>query len=144
VAENEIHVAAAPDAVWSVLAEPGLYADWVIGTKAVPRGDDSWPQVGSRLEYEIGAGPIGVGDRTIVLESEPPRLLVLRAEMKRLGAATIRIELTPAGHGTKIVMTEEPVEGALDLLHNPITDALLGRRNDIGLDRLRRLAEARA
>lgn len=142
MAENRIHVAAGPEAVWAVLSEPALFGEWVVGTKAVPRADETWPQPGSRLEYELGVGPIGVGDETIVVEAEEPRLLVLRAVLKRLGAATIRIELTPEGDGTLVVMKEEPVEGAIDLLHNPISDALLGKRNDVGLDRLRRLVEA--
>ena len=143
MAENRIRVGAGPDAVWAVLSDPALYGEWVVGTKAVPRADDAWPQTGSSLEYELGAGPIGVGDRTIVVESERPRLLVLRAELKLLGAATIRLELTPEEDGTLVVLQEEPVDGAMELLHNPASDALLGRRNDVGLDRLRRLAEAR-
>jgi hypothetical protein len=41
-------------------------------------------------------------------------------------------------------MDEDPVGGAIGFAHNPLSDAVLKRRNDLALDRLRRLAEARA
>jgi hypothetical protein len=50
--------------------------------------DLEWPQPGAELEYRLGAGPITIGDRTVVVESEPSRLLVLRAELRHLGPAT--------------------------------------------------------
>jgi uncharacterized protein YndB with AHSA1/START domain len=144
MARASIEVAAPPDAVWDVLADPAAYGDWVVGTKHVVRADGEWPDVGSALEYELGVGPIGVGDRTVVVEVDPPRLLVLRAELRRLGAATIRIELERRDDSTRIVMEEAPVEGVLDAVHNPLTDEALARRNDAALDRLRALAEERA
>jgi uncharacterized protein YndB with AHSA1/START domain len=144
MAQTSIEIEAPPDAVWSVLADAALYGEWVVGTQGVARADGSWPAVGAELDYELGIGPITVGDRTIVVESEPPRLLVLRAELKRLGAATIRLQLEPADAGTRVVMDEAPVEGAIEKVHTPLSDAALKERNDVALGRLKRLAEERA
>ncbi len=144
MARVEIDVAAPPEAVWDVLADPGAYGDWVVGTQNVTRADASWPEVGSALEYRIGIDPISLGDRTQVVEAVPPRLLVLRAELQRLGAAAIRLELEPAESGTHVVMDEEPVEGLASALHTRLSDAALKARCDVALGRLKRLAEARA
>src|SRR5919202_5793034 len=84
MARTEIEVAAPPEAVWSVLADAGAYGEWVVGTKNVARADAEWPEPGSALEYELGIGPISVGDHTVVVEAEPPRRLILRAELQRL------------------------------------------------------------
>lgn len=144
MAHVSIEVNAAREAVWSVLSDASLYGDWVVGTKNVARADAGWPQVGAALEYELGVGPIAIGDRTVVLESEPPRLLLLRAEFRRLGAAMIRLELEGDGAATRVLMDEGPVEGVVETLHTSLTDAVLKRRNRAALDRLKRLAEARA
>jgi uncharacterized protein YndB with AHSA1/START domain len=144
MAKTSTDTSAPPEAVWSVLCDPAAYGEWVVGTKEVVGADPDWPAVGTQLEYRLGAGPVGVGDRTTVLASEAPRLLVLRAQLSRLGGATIRIELERVGEGTRIHMDEEPVDGVLGAVHNPVADAALGWRNDAALDRLKRLAEDRA
>jgi uncharacterized protein YndB with AHSA1/START domain len=144
VGRAEIHVAAPPEAVWDVLADAEAYGEWVVGTQHVARADASWPEPGSALEYRIGAGPISVGDHTTVVEADPPRRLLLRAQFKHLGAFAIRLALEARDGGTHVVMEEEPVEGALETLHNPLSDAALAKRNDLALGRLKRLAEGRA
>jgi hypothetical protein len=143
MARTTIDIAASPDTARAVLSDADLYGESVVGTKEIVRADPEWPQPGAELEYRLGAGPITIGDRTVVVESEPSRLLVLRAELRHLGAATIRLD-EPAGAGTRVLMDEDPVEEAIGLAHNPLSDAALKRRNDLALDRLRRLAEARA
>jgi hypothetical protein len=40
-------MAAAPEAVWEVLADAGAYGDWVVGTKDVARADANWPEPGA-------------------------------------------------------------------------------------------------
>src|SRR3954452_10905275 len=140
----EMHVAAAPEAVWAVLADAEAYGDWVVGTQHVARADVSWPEPGSALEYRIGAGPISVGDHTTVVEADAPHRLLLRAQFKHLGAFVIRLALEARDGGTHVVMEEEPVEGALETLHNPLSAAALANRNARALDRLKRLAEGRA
>lgn len=144
MARSEIVVAAPPEAVWAVLADPGAYGEWVVGPRQVTLADAGWPEVGSTLEYEVGIDPVSVRDTTRVVEAEPPRLLVLLAQARQLGAMTIRVELEPSGDGTHVVLDEQPTEGLLDTLHNPLSDAALKARNDLALGRLRRLAEDRA
>lgn len=141
MARTEIEIDAPPQRVWDVLADAPAYGEWVVGTKNIARADAEWPQPGSALEYELGVGPVSVGDHTVVVEADPPRRLVLRAELHRLGAAAIRLDLEPLGAGTRVTMDEEPVEGAVDTLHNPLSDAALTKRNDLALRRLKRLAE---
>jgi uncharacterized protein YndB with AHSA1/START domain len=104
MARSEIDVAAPPEAVWAVPAEAGAYGEWVVGTQKVTRADAAWPEVGSALEYRLGLDPVSIGDRTTVVEAAPPRLLVLRAEARRLGAVTIRVELEPADGQTRVVL----------------------------------------
>jgi uncharacterized protein YndB with AHSA1/START domain len=144
MARAEIDVAAPPESVWDVLADPGAYGDWVVGTQNIVRADASWPDVGSSLEFRVGIGPISMGDRTRVVEAEPPRLLVLRAELRQLGAAGIRLELGAVDDGTHVVLHEEPDEGLSAWLHTRVSDAALKARSDIALGRLKRLAEGRA
>lgn len=144
MAHVESEIAASPDVVWEVLADPSLYGEWVVGTKRIVRADAEWPGTGSVLEYELGLGPLGVGDRTVVVESDPPRLLVLRADLRPLGSVSIRLRLEPHGDRTRVVMDEEPVAGALALTHTRLSDGVLARRNGVSLGRLKRLAEARA
>jgi uncharacterized protein YndB with AHSA1/START domain len=143
VARTEIHVAASPQAVWDVLADADAYGEWVVGTQHVAQADASWPEPGSALEYRIGAGPISVGDHTTVVEADEPRHLLLRAQLKHVGAFAIRLDLEPLDGGTRVVMEEEPVDGALETVHNPLSDAALAKRNDVALGRLKKLAEAR-
>jgi uncharacterized protein YndB with AHSA1/START domain len=144
MAPVSIDVDAGPEAVWAVLADAPTYGEWVVGTKEIVRADEHWPEVGSLLEYALGVGPISVGDRTVVLEAAPPRLLVLRAELQRLGAALIRLELVPRPGGTRVVMDEAPVEGIVEKLHTRLSEAALEQRNRVALDRLKRLAESRS
>jgi uncharacterized protein YndB with AHSA1/START domain len=143
MARVEIDVAAPPETVWAVLADPSAYGEWVVGTK-VTRADASWPAVGSSLEFRVEIGPVGGGDRTQVVQAEPPRLLVLRAGLQQLGAAGIRLQLEPADGGTHVVMEEDAVEGLAATLRTRVSDAVLKARGDVALGRLKRLAEARA
>jgi uncharacterized protein YndB with AHSA1/START domain len=144
VSRTEIHVAASPQAVWDVLADAGAYGEWVVGTQHVAEADAAWPEPGSELQYRIGAGPISVGDHTTVVEADEPRHLLLRAQLKHLGAFAIRLDLEPRDGGTRVVMEEEPVDGALETVHNTLSGAALTKRNEAALGRLKKLAEARA
>ena len=143
MAVNEIEVAAAPEAVFAVLADPERYADWVVGAAETDELDPSWPAEGATLRYEAGAGPLTVAGVTEVVESEPPRRLVLRALVPSLGEVAIELELEASAAGTRVVMREEPVEGVLEAAHTKLSDAALSRRNEVALDRLRRLVEER-
>jgi uncharacterized protein YndB with AHSA1/START domain len=135
------HIDADPDAVFSVLAEGWFYSNWVVGTSHVRAVEDAWPAVGSKLYHASGAWPLVARDETVVERVEPGRVLVLTARGRPLGEARIDIELTPSGRGTTITMSETPVAGPGKWLHNPLTEALLTRRNTEALARLTALAE---
>jgi anti-anti-sigma factor len=70
-----------------------------------------------------------------------PHRIVLRARARPAGVARVELELAERGAGTEVVMHEKPVSGPPALLHNPLQDWLIDRRNREGLSRLKRLAE---
>jgi hypothetical protein len=79
--------------------------------------------------------------RDLVEEVQPGRILGLLARGRPLGEARVRIELAPSGAGTTLTMHEAPVAGPGKWLHNPLTEALLARRNSESLTRLTALVE---
>jgi uncharacterized protein YndB with AHSA1/START domain len=143
MAVNEIEVAASPEAVWDVLADPQAYARWVLGTKRIRGADDGFPAAGTRLFHTVGAGPVSLGDSTAVVVSEPPRRLVLDARLGLLGTARVTIELRDSGGGTTVVLTERGTRGPNRVLAS-VGDLALRGRNRWSLDRLRELVEQRA
>jgi len=66
---------------------------------------------------------------------------VLRARACPTGVVRVELDLAARDGGTEVVMTEVPVEGPPALLHNPLQDWLIDRRNRETLRRLKRLAE---
>ena len=58
MATRSTHVAATPDEVWSVLADPWSYATWVVGTVKIRDADSTWPAVGSKLHHSFGVWPL--------------------------------------------------------------------------------------
>ena len=141
MAREEILVDVSPDRVFEVLADPDRYADWVVGAADVRGADDEWPAPGSELHHTQGVGPFTLKDETIVLEAERPSRLVLLAEIEPLGKMRITVELEEEGQGTRVTLTEEPESGAVETADNPLSDWLLGKRNTVALQRLKRIAE---
>jgi uncharacterized protein YndB with AHSA1/START domain len=134
---------AAPVAVFDVLADGWLYSNWVVGTSHMRAVDSNWPAVGSRLHHAAGIWPAVARDESVVEEVERDRRIVLVAKGRPLGEARVSIELEASGKGTLVTMTETPVAGPGKWLHNPLTEALLVRRNVEALARLAALAEHR-
>jgi uncharacterized protein YndB with AHSA1/START domain len=118
-----------PERVFAVLADPETYACWVVGSHSIRSADATWPAPGSKLHHRVGVGPFTLNDSTEVLEADPPRRLVLQARARPLGSA-------------RVAMEEGPGDLFSRLLHNPLADRLLGRRNDESLRRLGELAGA--
>lgn len=141
MATSSTHVAATPDEVWSVLADPWSYATWVVGTVKIRDADPTWPAVGSKLYHAVGAWPLLIQDDSEVLESEPSRRLVMQARGWPAGEARVELVLHAEGAVTRIGMLEEPTHGPGAWVHNPVLDMVLTRRLDECLDRLRRLVE---
>jgi uncharacterized protein YndB with AHSA1/START domain len=130
--------------VFAVLADPKTYAYWVVGSDSIRDADPSWPAVGSKLYHRVGVGPLKLNDNTEVLEVTKPVRLVLQARARPLGTARIVLELIDLGDGTQVTMIEGPGDRFTRLLHNPVADYLLRRRNDETLRRLGKLAAQRS
>lgn len=143
MAENEIEIAASPEAVWAVLSDPHAYSVWVVGTKRIRGADEGFPQNGTRLYHTIGIGPVTLSDSTRVLESTAPRFLALEARIGPFGAARVELELREHRGGTLVHMSEHGVRGPSRLLA-PAGALLLRGRNEWSLERLKELVESRA
>jgi uncharacterized protein YndB with AHSA1/START domain len=138
------HVIAAPPAdVFAVLADGHSYEHWVVGCKRIRAVDASWPHEGASFHHSVGFGPLHIRDMTTVLDRDGQRLLALKARAWPAGVAHVEFELVPEGAGTRVVMTENPVEGPAKLLDNPVQQALIKVRNAETLRRLDKLARAR-
>jgi uncharacterized protein YndB with AHSA1/START domain len=144
MARTTIHVGVPPEAVFEVLADPYSYDHWVVGCKRIRSVEGPWPEPGSTFHHAVGLGPITVKDSTSVTESAPPYRLALRARARPTGVARVELDLEARDGATAVTITEVPVEGPPALLHNPLQDWLIDRRNREGLRRLKRLAEERA
>ena len=143
MAENRTHTTASPDDVFAVLSDGWTYSNWVVGTSHMRAVEAHWPALGSRLFHASGAWPAVVRDDSVVTEVEPGRVLQLQAHGRPFGEATVRLELDPEGDGCRITMTETPTAGPGKWLHNPLSEAILVRRNTESLARLCALAERR-
>lgn len=143
MARSALVVAAPPEAVWEVLAEPQHYGHWVVGSSEIRGWDDDWPKVGSRFYHRVGADPATVADHTEVLEADEPRRLVLRAKARPFGVARVELVIDPHPAGSLVTMIEDPDIPAPILLAPPPVHALIRIRNGESLRRLRKLAERR-
>jgi uncharacterized protein YndB with AHSA1/START domain len=141
MARTTIRVSAEPERVFTILADPSSYDRWVVGCKDIRAVDGVWPEPGSTFHHSVGLGPVTVHDTTTVVESDAPSRLVLRARARPTGVARVELDLAPHAGGTEVAITELPVSGPAALLHNPVQDWLIDRRNREGLRRLKRLAE---
>ncbi len=137
------HTAATPAAVFAVLADGWYYSDWVVGTSHLRAVDAHWPNRGARLQHAFGIWPAVIPDESEVEEVIPGELLVLIVKGRPLGSARVVIDLQPAGGGTDVTMTEDPLSGPGKWAHNRVMDALVAARNTESLHRLAALAEHR-
>ena len=141
MARNEIDIAAPPEAVFAVLADPRSYARWVVGSRAIRAADPGWPAPGAVFDHAQGFGPLVLKDTTIVLECDRPRLLALRVNARPLTVAHVTLTLEPRDGGTHVVMREAPADLRSMVTMNPVVDPLLRMRNAESLKRLKSLAE---
>lgn len=144
MSRTTITINALPETVYDVLADPVSYPLWVVGNKRIRGYDRSWPAPGSEFHHEVGFGPVATKDKTVALEADPGRRLVILVRALPFLQATVSYSLEQDGGGTRITMDEVPSGGSWQKLWNPVLDALVGLRNAESLRRLRQLAEVRA
>jgi uncharacterized protein YndB with AHSA1/START domain len=143
VSVNERVIDAPPQAVWDVLADGWLYPLWVVGATRMREVDDTWPQAGSKIHHSVGVWPAVIDDDSEVLESEPPRRLVLRAKGWPFGTADVVLDLEDLGTQTRVRITEDVAQGPGRLVPYPLRAPVIKARNVEALRRLRYLAERR-
>jgi uncharacterized protein YndB with AHSA1/START domain len=141
MAEVEYVIRTTPEQVFAVLADGWCYSDWVVGTAHIRDVDPAFPAAGSRLRHKSGPWPVSIKDESVVLECEPPYLLVLKVRTWPAGAGIVRLMLTVEGAGaTRVTMAEQFVEGPLRWIRSGIDGIVLHRRNSESLRRLADLA----
>ncbi|MGA9520692.1 MAG: SRPBCC domain-containing protein [Myxococcaceae bacterium] len=134
-------ISAPIEEVFRVLANGWMYPHWVPGPRNVHLVDRRFPQPGTRFLHTLGRGPIRSTDFTEVIESEPPRRLVLRARGWPSGLSRVYIQLVPARGGTRVSIRETPEHGLALALRLPGLRRLLDMRLYEMLRRLGTLAE---
>lgn len=133
-----------PQAVFDVLANGWLYASWVVGASRIRDVDQTWPATGARLHHSVGVWPVVLDDETVVVESDPPRRLVLQAKAWPSGEATVALDMHEIHGGCRVIMTEDATKGPATLIPKPLRTAMLRPRNRETLQRLALLAEGGA
>lgn len=138
MATIETHVDAPAERCFDVLSDPRSYAYWVVGSRQIRDADAGWPAAGSKLHHTVA---VGIQDHTEVEEVVPNRKLRLRAKVRPLGTAMVTVTMHPENGGTALRLEEGPADLASRLLFNPVADKLLHTRNEVSIERLRKLAE---
>jgi hypothetical protein len=144
VAYVEHLISATPERIFAVLADGWTYSDWVVGTAHIRDVDPDWPAPGTAIHHKAGPWPFSLRDSTVSLDCEQPRLLLLAPRLWPLGAARVRIVLTPVSPTvTRVMMTEDFAGGPLRQFRTVVNNVLLYRRNKESLRRLGDLARHR-
>jgi hypothetical protein len=134
---------AGADAVWAVLADGWRLGSWVVGAARVDAVDGTWPAVGSRLRYRIGAWPGMLPGAAEVTTSRAGRELGLHGSTP-LGGIDVRVLVEPGPQGSVLRMAEDVVSGPATLVPARLRAAGIAARNVETLRRLALLAETPA
>jgi hypothetical protein len=105
--------------------------------------EETWPSVGSRLFHASGVWPVVLTDETSVEAVSPDERLVMTARGRPFGEARVELSLAADGYGTRVTLAETPISGPGHWLHNPVSEAVLYRRNVECLARLAAMSERR-
>src|SRR3954470_16470809 len=143
MARARTFIHAAPEDVFNVLSNADAYEYWVVGCQEIRDADEAFPEPGSSFEHRIGIGPLRVQDVTTVVESSPPRRLVLRTRAWPLGETLVELRMQGRADGTEVEMRQQPAAGPIARLDNPLQQLFTSLRDRECLRRLRRLAEQR-
>src|SRR5690242_10003613 len=96
-----VRVVRAPAAaVWAVLGDGWLYANWVVGTSRVRAVDPTWPDEGSRIHHSFGVWPAVIDDETVSLLAVPGERLHLKAKGWPIGEARVELSIIEGGAET--------------------------------------------
>ncbi|MGC9665640.1 SRPBCC family protein [Planosporangium sp. 12N6] len=145
MAKTEYLINTTPDRVFAVLADGWTYSDWVVGTAHIRAVDRGYPAPGTALHHKVGPWPFSIADKSVVLDCEQDRMLLLRIRLWPMGEGRVRLDLAPAGaSATRVTMIEYFPAGPTRLLHTRVSDIALHWRNKESLRRLADLATRRA
>src|SRR5215213_7443931 len=135
MARNEIDIEVPIQAVWDVLADPRLYAVWVVGASAVRKVDGTWPEPGSAFHHTQS---VALRDTTSVVAVDPPVHIRLEARTRPLLVVCVDVSLMSLGaERTHLVLDEWASDGPISRLPRPVTDAAIHLRNTVAVQRLK-------
>lgn len=140
MSRNRRLILSPPSTVWSLLADSSRYGEWVSGTQQIIAADPHWPEVGARLRFRVGLGPVTLDDTCTVRICEPGRRLELEARADPFGAARIAMNLIPWGDNTLFLLEWHPLRGPGTRMHGLPVDYLVSIRNGMMLTKLARIA----
>jgi len=144
MAVNTIVIEAPPDAVFDVLADGHLYAEWVVGAHRSIPVDPRWPEPGATLVHRSGIPPVTLQDTTSVISANRPGRMRLEARVRPLVIATVDLTIEPHVDGSTVSMEERVVGGLARYAPAWLNHAAFRRRNSASLARLRAIVLGRA
>jgi hypothetical protein len=127
-----------------VLADPWLYASWVVGASRIRDVQGNWPEVDAVIHHSVGAWPMLLNDTTSVTECVPGRRLELRARGWPLGEADVVVLVEEDARGCLVTMREWAARGPGTVIPKPLFDPVVHWRNVESLRRLALIAEGQA
>ncbi|HET6850661.1 MAG TPA: SRPBCC family protein [Gaiellales bacterium] len=143
MAVNTIVIEAPPDAVFDVLSDGRLYAEWVVGAHHSVPVDPRWPEPGATLVHRSGIPPVTLQDTTSVISSNRPGRMRLEARVRPLVIATVDLTIQPHADGSIVSMEERVVGGVARYAPRWLNHAAFRRRNMASLARLRAIVLGR-
>jgi uncharacterized protein YndB with AHSA1/START domain len=132
-------IAAPPDVVFDLLANPRTYPDWLVGNQKIRSVDPEFPKPGSRFDHSVGAtDEASIDDQSEVLSSDPPNRLELLVKAGPM-RGVVTFLLLPSREGTEVRFQERPVGWMAPL--TPFLRPILHGRNVESLRELAQLVE---
>lgn len=154
-ATRSIHISAAPEDVYDfALGDLSSLADWMTSVEKVEEADHNWPAIGTSYTYSRSVEKRVIRGRTIVLEAERPRRVVMREELM-FDDGPKQVELTedragrsiwtfdPEGDGTRVTMEAVGIEMKTItwVLWRVLLAGRVGRNVEGSLKSLKRICE---
>ncbi|MEO6989228.1 MAG: SRPBCC domain-containing protein [Aquihabitans sp.] len=129
-------MAASPERVFAVLADPTSYPQWLIGASEIRDHDADWPAVGSKFHHLVGVKPFVLADSTEVIAVDRDRSLKLHVRARPFVSAIATFTITGGPGGSVVCIEEEPAERTVGNLVRPVLDPMIHVRNHRSLRRL--------